>query len=95
MKLAQKMAVALATVGLLAVSRPSHADFYDGHRGPKPFQLDQRVSFGEGAPSYTLLPKAFIDNDGNGRGVFAVTPFNYTPGHNPNVGAGIGGLYDL
>ncbi len=95
MKLGQKIAVALATVGLLTVSKPAHADFYDGYRGPKSFQLDQRVSLSDGTPNYTLLPKAFIDSDGNGRGVFAVTPFNYTPGHDSNVGAGIGGFYDL
>jgi len=86
--------IAAATLFLVPV--PAHADFYDGYRGPKPFQLDQRLTMGEsGTPNYTLFPKAFIDSDGNGRGVFAVTPFNYTPGHHPNVGAGIGGFYDL
>lgn len=74
----------------------ANADFYDGCRGPNMLQLDQRLAFGEnGANSYTLLPKVFVDADKDGKGLFGVAPFNYTPNHKPNAGAGVGGFYDL
>lgn len=72
----------------------ANADFYDGCRGPNTFQLDQRIGFGEnGATNYTLLPKVFVDDNKDGAGFFGVTPFNYTPNHKPNAGAGVGGFY--
>lgn len=85
----------IAAVALAAPS-PAHADFYDGHRGPNLFQLDQRLALGEdSAPNYTILPKAFVDDDNNGHGIFVVTPLNYTPSHTSNAGAGLGGFYKL
>jgi|GEM_PF-2415077 hypothetical protein len=74
---------------------PARADFFDGRKGPNDAQLDQRITLSEGAPNYTLLPKAFVDTDGDGNGIFAVTPLSYSPSKKPNVGAGIGGFLDL
>jgi hypothetical protein len=73
----------------------ANADYFDGCRGPNKAQLDQRVTLGDGAPSYTLLPKAFIDADEDGNGAFVVAPVNYTPKEKPSVGVGVGGFFDL
>src|SRR3989338_10469458 len=74
----------------------ANADFFDGCRGQNTLQLDQRIALGENsAANYTLLPKVFVDTDKDGKGLFGVAPFNYTPNHKPNAGIGIGGFYDL
>jgi len=72
----------------------AQADYFDGCRGPNMFQLDQRITLSE-TPGYTLLPKVFVDKNKDGHGFFGVTPFMYTPGQKPAVGAGAGMFVDL
>ena len=86
-----KLLTGIAALAVLGTAAPARADFFDGMRGPNDAQLDQRVTLGDGAPNYTLLPKTFIGVGEEGHGIFAVTPVNYTPKQKPNVGAGIGG----
>lgn len=90
-----KLLTGIAALAVLGTAAPARADFFDGMRGPNDAQLDQRVTLGDGAPNYTLLPKTFIGVGEEGHGIFAVTPVNYTPKQKPNVGAGIGGFLDL
>jgi len=74
-----------------AIIPQAHADFYDGARGPRKYQIDQRLIFdGSNAPTYKLLPKLFSDDDGDGTGIFGVAPFIYTPKQKPAMGAGVG-----
>jgi len=83
-----------ALVGTKVVAE-AQADFFDGCRGPSLLQLDQRLTFGESKPTYIVLPKIFVDTDGDGNGLLGVTPISYIPDHKPAVGAGIGGFFDL
>jgi len=84
-------------VGAITLGNPgqAQADYFDGCRGPNTFQLDQRLTLGEGAAGYKLLPKFFVDNDEDGNGFFGVTPFIYTPGQKPIVGVGAGMFLDV
>jgi hypothetical protein len=88
-----KLLTGIAALAVLGASAPAKADYFDGCRGPNEAQIDQRIGLTD--ESYTLLPKAFIDRDDDGSGLFAVAPFNYSPGSKPNAGAGIGGFLDL
>ncbi len=92
---------ALALEELAKVETPiiqeANADYFDGCRNPKDFrlQLDQRVSLSEGTPRYTLLQKAFIDNNKDGDGLFAMFRFMYAAGETPSTGLAGGGFFDL
>jgi len=91
-----KLLTGITVLTILGTSVPAKADFFDGCRGPNDAQLDQRVMVDKDHNfSYTLLPKAFVGINGNDHGIFVVTPFNYSPGSKPAVGAGIGGFADL
>lgn len=98
-KTTQQIKQAIAGIVVLAASvvtpKAAIADFYDGFRGPQTFQLDQRLTLSADNVTYTLLPKAFIDTDRDGTGVFAVAPVMHTPGTAPAAGIGIGAFVKI
>ncbi|MFH0701223.1 MAG: hypothetical protein V2A62_02180 [Candidatus Woesearchaeota archaeon] len=96
MRTLTKLLTGIAALAVLGTAAPAKADFFDGMRGPNDAQLDQRVMMDKDHnTTYTLLPKAFIGIGEEGHGIFAVTPFSYSPGKKPNAGAGIGGFANL